>query len=575
VSAPGGANVPVDDNRPPARNPSHHQGLDKQPVKGARRTASTTDRWLPAAWAPLAGMLTATAFAPYDVGVAAVVGPAVLMAVLARRSLRGSAGLALLFGAGFELVLLSWLAESIGVTAWVVLSLVQALWFAVLGVLTWTLTACAGSWPGSAAWFGVAWVVVETGRSSWPFGGLPWGRLGYAAVDTVWQPLLPYIGVVGVSGVAAFVAGSTGVLVRHVATWVRAGSATMAGGAGLRCRWSARGVVAPALTLAVFAASLVPLLVPWQDRTSGSWVVAVVQGGVPGTGRDLVGNHRAVTANHVAGTVQLAQDAASGTVRRPDLVVWPENSTAVDPLVDPVARSGIQWAVEAVGAPVLVGGIVSGPTSGTILNQGIVWDRTGPTDQRYTKRHPVPFGEYIPFRDVLGGISPRLDEVPRDALPGTPEGPLRVGGVLVGDAICFDVAYSDVLGKQVRQGAEVAVVQTSNASFFGTSQLEQQLTITRARAAELGRAIAVASTNGVSAVIGPDGELLQRAPTRSREILVQEVPLRTGLTPAIKLGSSIPVGAGVIALAGLARLGLRRLVATGWPGRRRNRDRRG
>jgi apolipoprotein N-acyltransferase len=315
--------------------------------------------------------------------------------------------------------------------------------------------------------------------------------------------------------------------------------------------------------------------VPWQDRTSGSWVVAVVQCGVPGTGRDLVGNHRAVTANHVAGTVQLAQDAASGTVRRPDLVVWPENSTAVDPLVDPVARSGIQWAVEAVGAPVLVGGIVSGPTSGTILNQGIVWDRTGPTDQRYTKRHPVPFGEYIPFRDVLGGISPRLDEVPRDALPGTPEGPLRVGGVLVADAICFDVAYSDVLGKQVRQGAEVAVVQTSNASFFGTSQLEQQLTITRARAAELGRAIAVASTNGVSAVIGPDGELLQRAPTRSREILVQEVPLRTGLTPAIKLGSSIPVGAGVIALAGLARLGLRRLVATGWPGRRRNRDRRG
>ena len=555
--------------------PSHGPAFDAPSDEGRRPSSVAADRWLPAGGAALSGVVTATAFAPYDVGTAALAGPAVLGAVLTRRTLRSSVVMGLLFGAGFQLMLLGWLAGSIGVTAWLVLSMVQASWFALLGMLVWALTAHLGSWLGRPGWFAVAWVVVETGRSSWPFGGLPWGRLGYAAVDTVWQPLLPYTGVVGVSGVAAFLAGLTGLLIHHAVTCAVRRIGSDPGGAGLGCRRPTRGVAVPAFTLvAVLSASLLPLLAPWQDRPSGTWVLAVVQGGVPGSGRDLVGNHRAVTANHVEGTVQLAVAVASGHVRRPDLVVWPENATAVDPLVDPVARSSIQRAADAAGAPVLVGGMVAGPTAGTILNQGIVWDRTGPTDQRYTKRHPVPFGEYIPFRSLLGAISPRLEEVPRDVLPGTRGGPLRVGGVRVADAICFDVAYSDVLGDQVRQGAQVGVVQTSNASFFGTSQLEQQLTITRARAAEFGRAIAVASTNGVSAVIGPDGEVLQRAPTRSPEILVQEVPLGTELTPAAQLRSSISVGAGAIALAGLSRLGMRWIVTSGWLSRRRDRHRR-
>src|SRR3546814_15404859 len=83
-------------------------------------------------------------------------------------------------------------------------------------------------------------------------------------------------------------------------------------------------------------------------------------------------------------------------------------------------------------------------------------------------------------------------------IAGKDEGPLDLNSLRIADAICFDIAYDDVLQSQVRRGANLAVVQTSNVMFYGTSQPSQQFEITRARAAELGRSIVAASTNGSS-----------------------------------------------------------------------------
>jgi apolipoprotein N-acyltransferase len=187
--------------------------------------------------------------------------------------------------------------------------------------------------------------------------------------------------------------------------------------------------------------------------------------------------------------------------------------------------------------PILVGAIVNGGP-GRVLNQGIVWDpRTGAGD-RYTKWHPVPFGEYVPLRSIFTRYSffDRLRQVGRDMLSGTRREPLDIGGVKVADAICFDIAYDDGLDAQLRNGAELLVVQSSQATFIHTDQTDQQFAITRLRAMETGRWVAVATTNGISGLIAPDGHVIATADKRTRAVLVHQLGLTGQLTPAVRIG---------------------------------------
>lgn len=115
--------------------------------------------------------------------------------------------------------------------------------------------------------------------------------------------------------------------------------------------------------------------------------------------------------------------------------------------------------------------------------------------------------------------------------------------------ICFDVAYDDSLIAQVQNGGQMVTVQTSNATFTGTSQLEQQFTISRARAMETGRTVVVASTNGISGVIAPDGTVRQQLEPRTTDIAVTEVALVDAQTPAVRHGSLIKL---VLCLIGVA-----------------------
>ena len=280
------------------------------------------------------------------------------------------------------------------------------------------------------------------------------------------------------------------------------------------------------------------MLVTVPVEETGTATVAAVQGNIPGDGTDIVAVNREVTDNHVRATQQLAEDVAEGLVPAPDFVVWPENSTAVDPFTDERARDGIETATEAVGVPVLVGAIADDPLDDTqVLNQGIVFEPGLGSADRYTKRNPVPYGEYIPFRgSLIPDTYGQLRLVPRDMVRGTSLVPIRIGDLLVADAICFDVAYDDGISGQVARGAQVVAVQTSNVLFSKTAQLDQQFEISRLRALETGRWVVVAAINGVSGVVRPDGSVVASAPARTREVLVETVGLSTTITPAVRLG---------------------------------------
>jgi apolipoprotein N-acyltransferase len=172
-----------------------------------------------------------------------------------------------------------------------------------------------------------------------------------------------------------------------------------------------------------------------------------------------------------------------------------------------------------------------------VRNTGIVWvPETGP-GERYVKRHPVPFGEYIPFRSLVRKVTSKVDLVPRDFASGDQAGVLDVGPARLGDVICFEVAYDGLVRDVVKEGGRLVVVQTNNATFGRSGETTQQLAMGRLRAVEHGRAVLVAATSGVSAVIAPDGTLRDRSSVFTRDVLVQRIPLRDARTVATRLGA--------------------------------------
>jgi apolipoprotein N-acyltransferase len=279
---------------------------------------------------------------------------------------------------------------------------------------------------------------------------------------------------------------------------------------------------------------------------------------------DAFAQAHAVVDNHVHATEQYAAAVRAGRRPAPRLVIWPESSTDIDPFRNLGVYQEIQHAVNAVGVPVLVGAMVIGPGPHHDQNEGIVWHPgTGP-GAHYAKRHPVPFGEYIPLRSLVAPYFRRLDQIPYDMLPGTRPGLLAMNGVKVGDLICFEVAWDDLLRSDLDLGAQVITVQTNNATYMGTGQVQQQFAIARLRAIEADRYVVVAATNGISGVVAPDGHVVDQAPVRTQRVLVDRVELGSGLTPGIRFGELVDR-----LLAGIGGVSLLVALVSGYRCRRR------
>ncbi|MGH3264059.1 MAG: apolipoprotein N-acyltransferase, partial [Trebonia sp.] len=287
----------------------------------------------------------------------------------------------------------------------------------------------------------------------------------------------------------------------------------------------------------------------------------LIQGNVPARGLQMETRARQVLHNHVAQTLKLAAEVRAGKQPRPDLVLWPENASDVDPFRDYTGYAEIQKAVRAIGAPVLVGAILQGPGNHR-RNAGILWSPTSGPGAQYIKRHPVPFAEYIPMRSIAEWVSPAAKLVKHDMIGGHGNGLLRGGPVPIGDVICFEVAYDGLVHSSVAAGAQLLVVQTNNATFGTTSETFQQLAMSRLRAVETGRVVLQVSTTGESAVIAPNGDVRQNSGALFHPaILTADVAPLTGMTLAVRLG---PIPEYV-----LAALALAALVATTVPLRRR------
>jgi apolipoprotein N-acyltransferase len=502
------------------------------------------------------GLALAPAFPPYGVWPLSLAAVAGLALVARGRSARQGGWLGFAFGLPFFVWLLQWL-HVVGWDAVVGLSVIEAVFIAALGAGL-AVTSRLPLWP---LWGACLWVAEELARDRLPFGGFPWGRLAFANTGS------PFTGLAALGGapLVTFAVALSGCLLAAAVLRLWPGPGPGAGvwpgpGQGPRRLLPAAG--AAALALAVGASGLA---VPVATKADGSVKVAIVQGDVQQPGMHFLGRPMKILSNHVEATLKLAAAVKAGRTPRPDLVIWPENSSDLDPFSYPEAYRKITEATRAIGVPVLVGALVDGPDADHVQNQGIVWSPVSGPGASYTKQHPVPFGEYVPFRKELTKVITRLDQIPRDFYPGKKTGVLPMAGARLGDVICFEVAYDEIVRDTVNAGAQAIVVQTNNATYGLTGQPEQQLAMSRLRAVEHGRAVITAATSGISAVVGPDGTIQQRTKEFTQATLSATIPLGTGTTVADRVGA-IPEWA-------LAMVGLLSCAAAIVLGRRRARGR--
>nr|WP_229991555.1 apolipoprotein N-acyltransferase [Streptomyces cinereoruber] len=358
----------------------------------------------------------------------------------------------------------------------------------------------------------------------------------------------------------------------RTATDVETGTApprtgTTAGRAGTGGAPSRIGAVPRGPLVAAALAVLVPVTgalaaLPLVDDSAedGTATVAAIQGNVPRLGLDFNAQRRAVLDNHAARTRELAQAVEEKREPQPDFVLWPENSSDIDPYANADAADVIDEAVRAIGAPTVIGAVVA-PETGKLRNTLIQWEPGRGPVATYDKRHVQPFGEYIPMRPLVRIFNSNVDRVSRDFGPGNKIGVFDLAGTKVGLATCYEAAFDWAVRDTVTHGAQLITVPSNNATFGRSEMTYQQLAMSRVRAVEHSRAVVVPVTSGVSAIIRPDGEVVAQTRMFTPDVLVEEVPLRSSQTPATRMGTLPEALLAALAAAGLGWSALRSVRA--------------
>ena len=474
-------------------------------------------------------LLMWAAFPPLDIGPVAFIAPIPLFWAL-RRVERGfeAVTIGFLWGTVFFGLLLFWISI-LGFVAWVPLVMLMAAYFALYGLVVWLFRL----WPAWRWWLIAvgAWALVEFVRARFPFGGFPWGNIGYAAGG--FSPLLgsvQFIGPAGWTVLAVAFAAAAALLIESREHWRQFVDTTVV------------------IVLLGVAGMLFP------PRADGEALrVAIVQGGSPCPIVHCQNENQRIFESHLALTETIPVGGA-------DLVVWAENSTGppFDPETNDAVKAAIISEAGRIGAYFLVSGTRKVEPNG-FLNVNMFYSPEGVKIGEYAKQHPVPFGEYVPLRSLLGFI-PQLDQVPRDMVRGTdavvfPMALATTDGQL-GSVISFEGAFPRSIRAISNAGSQILVV-ASNESTYGDSPASDQLIdMTRVNAAAIGQDVVHAAITGKSTFITAEGGVGEKTELYTEDVLYGNVALRSaGPTVFTRFPSWVTL----LALVGL-------VGALFWPG---------
>jgi len=501
------------------------------------------------------GAAALLAFPPFDLWMLLPLSLMLLSAGLLVRSTALAVLVSLLWGLAFFVPLTAWAATYAGSMPWIALGVFEALYIVLFGALARTVMIRRGLTASSALIVAALWTGVETLRSHFPWGGLPWGAAGFALEDSPLLNLGPWVGMAGL----AFTVALLGQILLHgVLALLGRRHRGLTGFSGV---WPLAVAVA-----AVLATVIVPHPVNRAPEDRPTMTVAGIQGSMDPIDPVTLRMPEDVFANHLEATTQVIERARSED-RELDLIVWPEDSTGRDPRDDPRMMQEISRLAAEAGAPILLG-TQQAVGEDQRYNHSLLITEDGQIPYTYTKRHPVPFGEYIPARDFFRTLTDKVDLVGRDMIAGEEVGVMdmdELGDDLgrVGVLICFEIAYDNLTFDTVREGAEVIVVQSNNALFGDSHEAVQQLAEAKVQAVISGRSVVHVSTVGHSAIFTPEGRRISFVDHWEQGAVLADVPLREGTTPAVAAGPWIAIAVSAVGMAGwLAALaGRRRAIA--------------
>jgi apolipoprotein N-acyltransferase len=478
----------------------------------------------------LAGALLAFAMPPWGWWPLAFIAFALFSRQLDEPSRRRRAGRGAVFGLGWFVPAIFWMTDFTLPGYGVAVGLWSTFW-AVAALL------CP---PGRWRWPALvgAAVLAELVRWSWPFGGQPLATVPMTQVDT---PLGPTVRLLGPLLLVALV-----VTVGVALDALRSGSRRIGAGALV-------GVLA-----VVLLAGVAP-----DGHPTGTLDVALVQGGGPQNTRASDTDPRDVVERHLS---------ASEDVDTPvDLVVWPENVINIEgPVEDAVEGAELSALAQGLDAPLVVGAVEG--DGDRFHNSALVIDADGQFTDRYEKVRRVPFGEYVPFRSLLSRFAG--DALPaRDAIEGEGEATVETDVGTLGVVISWEVFFADRARDAISNGGEILLNPTNGSSYWLTIVQTQQIASSRLRAMETGRWVLQAAPTGLTAIITPDGEVIDRTAVSERAVVQGTVETREGLTLYTRWGDW-PMLLLALALVTGSWLGFRRRSAevrprAGWSWARR------
>ncbi|CAB4768990.1 unannotated protein [freshwater metagenome] len=437
----------------------------------------------------LSAFLASAAFAPIGIWFYAVAGYALFL----RRVLKTSRPKwqAFAFGLIYNAIVLHWSGKYVGALPWLLLSLLQALFYIPVGVVA--------KRTNSIWWVIFTLLLMEELRAIFPFGGFGWTRIAFSQVESPALAIVSYGGVLALSGVTLIFAA--------LFSKIRFGN------------------------IVKFIVILLLLsFIPVNPQGSDSLKLLAVQGNTPSVGLDFNGRAKAVFNLHRDATYKFADE-------KYDAIIWPENAIDIDPSTYPEVAVDISRLTIEKNSPLIAGVVLN--ENGAPANASVMYSIGGKILSTYVKRGLTPFGEFMPLRKIAEFVSPYAASVV-DFKAGVNLQVHEVAGSSLGPIICYEI-INDHLVSQMSAQSSALLVQTNSATFAGTAESRQQLAITRIRAVENSRSVLSVSTVGISAFIDNNGQVVKATNENVQSALSGTVILNDQITPANKWRSPLKI----------------------------------